>query len=484
MDPDAVREQIHKILSSQSFASKSQLRRLLEILAQNVDSQTTLKPDEVIRELWPAEVRTKRSSDVATEMNRLRHALDSYYEAEGQGDLIIISLPNRSVTSGNGRNAKRWIEARPRGDGEEPTSVPPLRSRSRLKWIGGIAGVAAALSLGTVVAGRMLAVREQPKFARLEGSILVVMNAEGKELWRKGFPDGFWQTYYNPQPGTTGTRVFFADLEGKGRTSVLFLHHPGVSAESRSTTLICYSDRGKERWRWTPGRALPQFAGSPATFVAIGLAILKATEQRPVRIVVSSQHSPWWEDQIALLDTNGKMISEYWHSGAVGLTLADLDGDGREEIVAYGTNNDYLQATLVVLDPDRVFGASAEVRPQFQIQGMAPAEERLRLLFQRSDLNKALFSFNWATEPTVVHGSIRLTVEESIVPPGCLVWYEFDRNLNLISAYAGDEFRGAHAQFYHNRKDDHTFTAEEQAAFQKVRCLVGCKSELVAVEMH
>ena len=111
------------------------------------------------------------------------------------------------------------------------------------------------------------------------------------------------------------------------------------------------------------------------------------------------------------------------------------------------------QATLVVLDPDRVFGASTEVRPEFQIHGMGVAQERLRLLFPRSDLNRALFQYNQATEPTVEHGIVRLTVLECITPPGCHIWYEFDKNFRLIAAYAGgDEFRSAHARFYENGK--------------------------------
>src|SRR5258708_16043320 len=97
MDLTAISEQIERILRSQSFASKSQLRKLLEVLFQHMDSQTTLKPDQVIQELWPAETRTKRSADVATEMNRLRHALESYYNGEGKSDPITITLPNRSV---------------------------------------------------------------------------------------------------------------------------------------------------------------------------------------------------------------------------------------------------------------------------------------------------------------------------------------------------------------------------------------------------
>jgi hypothetical protein len=488
VDPSAVRDEIEKIQRSHSFASKSQLRRLLEVLYKNIDSQILLNPDLVIKQLWPMETRTKRSADVATEMNRLRHALEAYYNAEGKSDPVIIFLPNRSVTAGNGGPEKRWIAAKDREGIEEPTAANHLpsqqvNSRKGLKRIVPIIAVAASLSILAYISLRLLRMPDQPKLGRLDGSALVIMNAEGKELWRKVFPEGVstdW--FYTPWPGS---RIWFGDLEGKGHTSVLFVYAPAgpASQSSKASTLICYSDRGKEKWRWTPGRELPEFGGSPPTFVTVALGVLKATEKRPPRIVVSSQHSPWWENQIAILDANGKLLSEYWHSGVLSsMTLADFYGDGKEEIVATGVNNGYLQATLVVLDPDRVFGASTEVRPNFQIHGMGVARERLRLLFARSDLNKALYSFNVASEPTVENGSLRLTVAECVtLPPGCLIWYEFDKNHRLISAYAGDDFRSNHARFYQNGKNAHIFTAGEQAEFQKIRCLVGCNSEFVPV---
>jgi hypothetical protein len=114
MDPTAIRDQIDRILRSQSFASKRQLRKLLEILFQNIDSQTNLTPDRVIEELWPDETRTKRSADVATEINRLRHALESYYNGEGKADVITIVLPNRALPAPDGTPEKRWIVAKPR----------------------------------------------------------------------------------------------------------------------------------------------------------------------------------------------------------------------------------------------------------------------------------------------------------------------------------------------------------------------------------
>jgi hypothetical protein len=484
MDPSAVSEQIERILHSQSFASKGQLRKLLEVLSKYMNSQTDLSPVLVIKELWPDEVKTKRPADVATEMNRLRHALEAYYEREGKTDPIRISLPKRSAPATDGTNERRWIVAKPREDSEDGAmgDHPPSPQVHHSSGLRKVILIAALCAFGIVAyfSIRVLTVHDEPKLGRLDGSTLTIMNAEGKELWRKAFPEGLGPDWFYAQGITT--RIWFGDLEGKGHTSVLFIYSPAVP-EPHASTLICYSNRGKEKWRWTPGRELPELAGSPATYKTFALAVLKATDKKPPRIVVSSPHAPWWPNQIAVLDSNGKIVSEYWHSGALtSMVLADLDGDGKEEIIATGVSEYDHQATLVVLDPDRVFGASLEERPEFQIHGMGVAQERLRLLFPRSDLNKALFQFNQAIEPTVEHGIIRLTVLECMAPPGCRIWYEFDKNFRLMAAYAGgDEFRSAHARFYQTGKDAHSLSAEEQAAFQKVRCLVGCKTEFVPV---
>jgi len=489
MEPTAVSEQIDKILRSRTLASKGQLRKLLELLHRNIDSPTPLSTDQVIRELWPTETRTKRSADVATEMNRLRHALDAYYQDEGGNDPITVYLPNRSASSSDGVHETRWIATKARNGIENSTAAniatAVVQSRRSLKIATLIAG-AAVFAIAASVFIRSLGVPPQPRSGRMDGTVLRIYDAAGKELWAKSFPEGFGPDWYYNET-LWGPHIWFADLEGKGHTSVLFSYSPAAGAlKPSSSTLICYSDRGVEKWRWVPGRDLPELNGSPATYKTHALAILKANEKRPPRIVVSSQHDPWWPNQIAVLDSNGKLLSEYWHSGTLTyMTLADLDADGRQEIVATGVANGYdHQAVLVVLDPDRVFGASTEIRPEFQIHGMGLAQERLRLLFPRSDLNRVLYQYNVAMQPTLEHGILRLTVAECITIPAysCPIWYEFDRSFRLIAAFAGgDEFRSAHNKYFQVGKNAHKLGEEEQLAFQKVRCLVGCKSEFVSV---
>ncbi len=512
MDASSTTDQVDKILRSQTFANKRQLRKLLEVLSSNINSQDLLTTDFIIRELWPAEVRTKRSTDVATEMNRLRHALKLYYEQEGVSDPIRILLPNRAASAGNGTHERPWITATPRelydptessatvdiGANHSPVAQNVASAETLGRWrllshsplwvkIGVAIGLGAALTVAAYVSIRALTVYPRPRSGRMNGNVLRIMDADGRELWTKTFPDGFATDgqFYQPDLWGLGppTRIWFADLDRTGHVSVLFSY---LGPKSQSSTLICYSDRGKERWRWTPGRELPELNGTAPTFRSVAVVVLKSTKERPPRIVVSSQLWPWWPNQIAVLDANGKLVSEYWHSGTLNyLTLADLDGGGREQIVAAGVANGYdHQATLLVLDPDRVTGASTEVQPEFQIHGMGTAQERLRLLFPRSDLNRALFQYNAATEPGLERGCLRVSVLECITPypGGCRIYYEFDQRLRLIAAFAGsDDFRSAHNRFFQTAHPPHMLSADEQKAFLKVRCLVGCKSEYLPV---
>jgi len=264
----------------------------------------------------------------------------------------------------------------------------------------------------------------------------------------------------------------------------LFSYLPAADSQPHSSTLICYSDRGKEKWRWLPGRSLPE-VGQTAPYKTFSLGILKAIKNKPSRIVVLND-LPWrgGPSQIAVLDSHGKTLSEYWHSGGLrDMVVADLEGDGKEEIIATGLAHGYdYQATLLVLDPDRVFGASKEVQPDFQIHSFGIAQEKLRLLFPRSDLNRASFQYNFGVEPTVQDGHLRLRVLECVAPIGCPIWYELDKNFHLVAAHPGnDEFREAHDRFFQNGKDAHTLSLQEQAAFLRVRCLVGCPSEFVPI---
>lgn len=491
MDSRAAHDQVERILRSSTFAAKHQLKKLLELLLNNFDCQSNLTPELVIRTIWPNETRTKRSADVATEMNRLRNALDRYYEGEGAHDLWIVELPIRTAAL-NGTHEKLWIVVKPREPRPEtPTGAEQAHQKppASVRWISYAGRIGTGVLAASVLAGLALWIMgafmlpDQPSKGSLEGSSLVIRNAKGQELWRKTFSGGFGpESYYGKE---FGEHIWFADLEGKGHTSILFSYLPGGDSLPHSSTLICYSDRGKEKWRWNPGKSLPEVSG-PATYRTISLGLLRATGKRPARIVALSDHDPWWggPSQIALIDSNGRTVSEYWQSGGLhDLAIGNMDRYGSDEIIATGVAHGYAsQATLVVLDPDNMAGASKEVNPEYQIHGMGIAEEKLRLLFPRSDLNLSSFAYNYGAQPKIDDTNLGITVIECLAPVGCPIHYEFDSSFNLVSLDAtSEEFRSAHDLFYRGGNHPHALNAEERAAFLRIRCLTGCKSEFLPV---
>jgi hypothetical protein len=317
---------------------------------------------------------------------------------------------------------------------------------------------------------------DDPKAVRLDGNTVTVVDARGRAIWSKSFADGFWSDYYK---GDFASRTWIGDLDGDGNLSVLLVYHPAVQPYEHSSTLICYSTRGEEKWRWTPGRALPELHGSPPTFFIRGFRVLNVTAGKPARIVVVSPHEPLDPSQVALIDTHGKTISEYWHSGHLDYaTLANLD-NGRQFIVATGVSNGYEQATLIVLDPDQISGASAEKDSGEQIHGMGLARERFRVLFPRSDLNVATQSYNAGLVPIAGADGLRISVRECDLNPDCRIWYEFNKKLELRSVYPDDRFRDAHREFFGSGGHSHALAFAEEAKFTKVRCLEGCLGESV-----
>lgn len=485
--PEEVEAELQRILSSPTFRNAPRHCRFLSFVV----SKALAGEGETVKEyLIGLEVFDRRDDydpgtdpTVRAEARRLRSRLVEYYKTLGRFDQVRIELPTGSYVPIFSRNG---LEPPPEEVASDKSSVVPTTGRRpgfARKSLIVVAVAIAAIGIAAFVLIRILAMDHRPQSGRLEGSSLIISNAKGQELWRKSFSDGFSRDYYAQG---LAPRIWFGDLDGEKHTDVLFLYHPSVSPRSHSTTLICYADRGKEKWRWTPGRALPELEGDPATFYIAAFGVLKGAPGGRSRLVVSSPHGLWYPDQVAILDSNGKLVSEYWHSGHLeNLTLADLDGDGREEIILTGISNGYRQATLVVLDPDRVSGASAEAaRPEIQIHGMGVAQERIRLLFRRSDLNMALASFNQGQEAAVEHGTVRFSTLECATHIGCSIWYEFDRNFHLISAYPDDYFRGIHNEFYRNDKHPHLLSPGEEKEFQRVRCLVGCKTEFVPAQNH
>ena len=195
-----------------------------EAIAEAIVKQTPVPPDRLNSDIPSTleaiinkalekdpELRYQHAADIGAEltreMKRLQSALEIYYNRESRNELALIPPSDRALPA---------VETKQNGlakEGNGGNDVANPRDPSRRRAIPAIVITIALIAIVSLVAIRMLAVDGRPQSGRLEGSTLIVTNAQGEELWRKSFPDGFRRDYYAEG---LAPRMWFGDLTGTG----------------------------------------------------------------------------------------------------------------------------------------------------------------------------------------------------------------------------------------------------------------------------
>lgn len=308
----------------------------------------------------------------------------------------------------------------------------------------------------------------EPSSVRTEPNTLIISDEGGKELWRHFFPEGLDPLSYSGNP--EGVRIL--DIDGDGHKEVLLRLSPGRFFQE-GLPLICYDKGGRERWRFVQTQRVRSATESfPKPYSVYAFAPIHLKREGETAIVVSSLHIPWYPCQIALLSSkDGHILRQYWHSGYLTqLVIQDFDGDGQDDICLGGQNNAYDAATLVVLDPYTMDGASVEDNPKNQLLGFSAGSEKARLLFPRSCMNLKFEKRNTVSSLVTNGQDLTVAVQETSSRPVGTV-YKFDHALNLINCQFDDVFPKYHAELEVSGMIDHHLSPAEEAEMKKIRRL-------------
>lgn len=280
-----------------------------------------------------------------------------------------------------------WRSPR-RAAGSAEHTADPGPARGKWRRIGLFAVAATVLMTATAVI--FVAARPgrgHPALHSFEGPFFVVMDQNGSEMWRRRLPAAPNPSFAD-DPNTIPP--LFADLDADGNLEVLlaFQQHGSSSPD----VLFCYSASGGLLWTFHPGRVVHTSAEHFARHYRLrSLTVLPAENGRKPRLLVNSRHEPNYPTQMVALNGKGEIQAEYWHSGHfVQSLIADLDRDGSSEIILAGISNGEKAANLVVLNSAGFNGASGEINPAYQIQGMPLAVERARILLPRTRVSQFL----------------------------------------------------------------------------------------------
>jgi hypothetical protein len=225
------------------------------------------------------------------------------------------------------------------------------------------------------------------------------------------------------------------DIDADGDTEVLFAlkRHNDQTGEG---LLVCYDRLGKERWRFRCDREIASRKKifSPDYRIA-GFFYHDFNGDGRQEIVVESFQAPDWPCQLALLDSSGKVIGEFWNAGYLrDLTYYDINGDGREELIVCGVNNEYQGGCLMVFDPRRISGGSPQTG-DYVIKGLAPGSMLYYVTVPYLDVS--------AAAGDRVDGLRTVDITEnhwirSMTSKGLI--YEFDFNLKCLQVSPGNGY--------------------------------------------
>ncbi len=265
------------------------------------------------------------------------------------------------------------------------------------KWAWGAAAVLLLAAAIFLIPWRV--VRRQPADFSVKGSVLIVRDESGRELWRRDTKmedlqlEDFYRRNFQVMDHDGGNilpALVIKDINNDGDTEVLFAPKR-VTDQTGEGRLYCYDRKGVELWSFRAGKEL-RCGGkvySPDYRIA-GFHTHDLDGDGTRETIVEAFHAPDWPCQLAVLDSRGKMIGEFWNAGYLrDVAYHDLDGDGREEIIVVGVNNEYRGGCLIVFDARDIGGGSPQ-SGQFVCEGLGRGTELYYVTVPRSDVSEAM----------------------------------------------------------------------------------------------
>ena len=297
-----------------------------------------------------------------------------------------------------------------------------------------------------------------PADFRIEGPKLIVLNKHNRALWAfntglsKNMEEAYYRTRFPEKSYKLEDKRFLAkfpriiirDLDGDGRKEVLFA--PQTADDIGVGELYLLDARGKTIWKFETGKEVQvgDRRYSPE-FVINLLGVVDVNGDGRLEIVVGAHGYMEAPTRLLILDMEKRILAEYWNFGQFSdFVVADHDGDGRREIIAVGTNNEYDQACLVVLDPAEMTGASPQ-GPAFRFAGLPEGAVRYYVRFATPELEllespRGIFTQVRATKYSHL---VALTINQ-------FIWYDFDREMQPPQITVTDSYVNAHREAVRN----------------------------------
>jgi hypothetical protein len=327
-----------------------------------------------------------------------------------------------------------------------------------------------AVSLSAYVASNLAAklVRGQPANAYWRGATLVASDSKDRELWRRTFP-------HDPSPHYAWQ--FLGDINRDGQVEVIvpFIPDHVMTRDSLGGFLVCLSSKGQEVWKLQPSRVVADRKRKYSDVYVLRAAAVFPSPDKDGSLWTAATFANNFDypSVAVVVDGNGKLRGEYWHSGHLDyVATQDLDLDGVEELLLAGMTLGRNQAVVRIFDPRQVSGADTlPAGHPNQLLGLSEGTEKATVILPRTRLNRKIAHHNWAYFITPAKSgasdrSWQVSVREFIEGASYLV-YSIRPDLSLASVTASDALRNFYLERSVRVRDTEPFSDRDLAELQR-----------------
>ncbi|MCC5907264.1 MAG: hypothetical protein JJU13_13715 [Balneolaceae bacterium] len=257
--------------------------------------------------------------------------------------------------------------------------------------------VSAAFSI--VLLGIIIALITEPRDRNpasfsFEGNYLVLANNSGSKI-NKITVDAETAHYQSTQRDIeVNPLAVLADITNDGQNELIWTSR-GNRADEQTSVVSAWSVSG-DSLIWQKELKLNYNFPRQSALLETGLRsnqIGYIETDRLNKIVINASSNIYFQNVVFLLNVqNGEIISEYVHIGQLrAMILADLTGNGVNEIILTGINNAFWNAAIVVLEANNAQGHSP-LTEDYKPEGIHAANEFAYILVPKTPIGEYLSS--------------------------------------------------------------------------------------------
>lgn len=254
------------------------------------------------------------------------------------------------------------------------------------------------VSILIFVAIGLMSKYSEPYDFRIEKSNLVILNEEGKELWRRDIGlenlvarDKYrrhFQTKKAPElEEDEGVTLLpwlkFVDINNNNRKEILFA--PLTQDQYGVKYFYCFDHKGHELWKYPIGDTIT-YDEVFQDFCVRGFDSEDLNNDGYQEIILITHAVTRFPTRICIFNHLGEPLGIYWNSGHIAdYVTHDLDGDGILELIFAGQNTEYKKGCVIVFDPFNIEGGSPQKEPYYVSKELKTGTEKFYLLFPRTE---------------------------------------------------------------------------------------------------